>query len=159
MTDTADRSARHWALKTLARRMHTAWEIERGLAERGWPSGTIGQVVGDLREQGYIDDTKFAQIWVASRSERRLYGSFRLLNDLLARGVEEQTAKNAIQRFLPREKEMAIARKAAEKKTRSMKISGVRAMASLHRHLRSRGFQSEVVRAVLSDFFPREDGS
>jgi regulatory protein len=139
--------------------MHTAQEIEKGLSDRGWPFDTIEKVVRDLKEHGYIDDSKFAETWIISRSERRLHGSFRLLHDLRVKGVEEQIAKTAVQRFLPREKELDIARKAAQRKTRSMKLSGIRAMASLQRHLKSRGFQSEIVRTVLSDFFPKEDMS
>ena len=95
---------------------------------------------------------KFAEAWVTSRSERRLYGPFRLLGNLLAKGVEEDTARAVIRKLLPREKEMILAGKAADKKFRTMRISGVRATAALHRHLRSRGFHPEVVRSVLSHF-------
>ena len=159
MTDATSRSARQWALKTLARRMHTAQEIERGLAERGWPSCTVERIVDDLKERGYIDDAKFAEMWVASRSERRLHGRFRLLRDLLAKGVEEGIATAVIQDLLPREREVAIARKAAEKRARTLKVSGIRAAAALQRHLRSKGFNAQVIQAVLSDFPVKEDPS
>lgn len=159
MMDKTGRMARQWALKALARRMHTAQEIERGLAERGWPSETVKGVVDDLRKDGYINDLQFAELWVSSRSEGRLHGHFRLLRDLLAKGVEENLAKSVIQRVLPREKEMTLARKAAEKKTRSMKTFDIRAMASLQRHLKSKGFQSEVVREVLSGYINKENRS
>ncbi len=157
MTQITARSAKQWAFNALARRMHTAWEIERGLTERGWPLDTIREVVDYLKELGYIDDTKFAEAWVTSRSERRLHGPFRLLGDLLARGIKEETAKAVIKRLLPKEKEIILAGKAAEKKCRAMRISGARAAAALHRHLRSRGFQPEVVRSVLSDYRFEED--
>jgi len=115
MTDTASRSAKQWALKTLARRMHTEQEIQRGLTERGWPSDTVKMVVDELKGTGFIDDTRFAEIWVTSRSERKLHGRFRLLRDLQDKGVEEEIARSVIQEFLPREKEITIARKAAQK--------------------------------------------
>jgi len=139
--------------------MHTAKEIERGLAERGWPSETVKGVVDDLREDGYIDDLQFAELWVAGRSEGRLHGHFRLLRDLLAKGVEEDLAAGVIQRLLPREKEIALAKKAAEKKARSMGKIDIRAVAALQRHLRSRGFQSEVIREALSVYFEEENRS
>jgi regulatory protein len=132
--------------------MHTAREIEKGLAKQDWPQATIDQVVDDLKRQGYLDDMKFAEAWVADRCERRLQGPFRLLGDLLSRGVEESTARMVIERLLPKEREMVLAGKAAEKKYRTIKGSGVRAKAALHRHLTSRGFQHEVIRSVLSGF-------
>ncbi len=157
MIQATERSAKQWALEALARRMHTAQEIERGLAKRDWPSATIEAVVNDLKEQGYLDDTKFAEAWVTSRSERRLHGPFRLLGDLLAKGVDEDIARAVIGRLLPKEKEMILAGKAARKKFRTMRGSGARAKAALHRHLTSRGFQYEVVRSVLSGFSFEEE--
>lgn len=136
--------------------MHTAQEIERGLGERGWPLETVKEVVEELRNDGYIDDLQFAEMWVASRSEGRLHGHFRLLQDLMAKGIEENLARGVIQRLLPREKEIALAKKAAEKKARTMKTLDIRAVAALQRHLRSRGFQSEVVREVLSIYIEKE---
>jgi regulatory protein len=156
MMDKTGRTARQWALRALGRRMHTAWEIERGLTRRGWPSETARGVVNDLRKDGYIDDLQFAEIWVASRSQSRLHGRFRLLRDLLAKGVQEDLAENVIKKLLPRDKETANARKAAERKARLMKTIDVRAMAALQRHLMSKGFQSDVVREVLSSFFSEE---
>jgi regulatory protein len=153
------RMARQWALKALARRMHTAQEIERGLAERGWPSETVRGVVDDLRKDGYLDDLQFAETWVSGRSEGRLHGHFRLLRDLLARGVEENVARNVIQRLLPKEKEVILAKKAAEKKARSMRTLDIRAVAALQRHLKSKGFSSEVVREVLSGYVNEESRS
>jgi regulatory protein len=157
MTDTVKRTAKNWALKALARRMHTVQELERGLANRGCPPDTVDEIVSGLKEQGYIDDRKFAEMWVASRSERRLHGRFRLLSDLLAKGVDEEIADAVIHRLLPIEKERVFARKAARKKARTMRVTGVRARAALQRHLRSRGYQSDVVWAVLSDLSMEEE--
>lgn len=158
MMDETGRTARQWALKALSRRMHTAWEIERGLARRGWPSETVKGIVDGLRKDGYVDDQQFAEVWVVSRSEGRLHGRFRLLRDLRAKGVEEKLAEGVLQRLLPRNRETALARKAAERKMRLMGTLDVRAIAAIRRHLMSKGFQSDVVQEVLSDYVSKENG-
>jgi len=150
MTPTTQGSAREWALKALARRMRTVQEIEKGLAHRGCASGAIREILENLKELGYLDDARFSEVWVAGRSEVRLHGPLRLLRDLRAKGVEEETAKEVIRRLLPRSREMELARRAAEKKHRTMRGSGIQAAAAMHRHLRSRGFSPEVIHTVLS---------
>ncbi|MBN2720474.1 MAG: regulatory protein RecX [Proteobacteria bacterium] len=157
MTRASGGSAKQWALKALARRMHTTREMERGLSRRGWSRATIEDVLGYLGELGYLDDAKFAEAWVTDRSRLKLHGPMRLLKDLQARGVEEETARAAIQRFLPRSREMELARCAAERKRQTIRESGIRAVAAMHRHLRSRGFSGDVIRTVMSEIPFEED--
>ncbi len=151
MSRTTQGAAREWALRALARRMHTVREIERGLALRGCASDAIRDILKRLKELGYLDDARFSEMWVSSRSEIRLHGPLRLLSDLRGKGVEEETAKDAVQRLLPKSREIELARRAARKKHRTMRESGIRAAAAMHRHLRSRGFSPEVIRTVVSE--------
>jgi len=157
MTRTSDGSAKQWALRALARRMHTTREIERGLERRGWSRATIEDVLGYLGELGYLDDAKFAETWVTGRSGLKLHGPLRLLKDLQVRGVEEETARAAIRRFLPRSRELEFARRAAERKRQTIRESGIRAVAAMHRHLRSRGFSGDVIQTVMSEIPFEED--
>ena len=157
MTRTSDGSAKQWALRALARRMHTTREVERGLARRGWSHVTIEGVLGYLKELGYLDDAKFAETWVTGRSMIKFHGPLCLLKDLQARGIEEETARTAIQRLLPRSREMELARRAAERKRQTIRESGIRAVAAMHRHLRSRGFSADVIQTVVSEIPFEED--
>ena len=151
MSRTTQGSGREWALKALARRMHTVREIERGLALRGCASDAIRDILENLKKLGYLDDARFSEVWVSGRSEVRLQGPLRLLRDLRVKGVEEETAREAIRRLLPRSREVELARRAALKKRRTMRESGIRAAAAMQRHLRARGFSPEVVHTVVSE--------
>jgi regulatory protein len=150
MTPTDEGTAKQWAIKALTRRMHTVREIEKGLSRRGWSPETIQGVLDSLGALGYLDDAKFAEVWVTTRSERRLHGPLRLLADLRARGVEDEAAEAAVRNHLPPSKEVELARRAAARKKATLRETGIRATAALHRHLRSRGFSPDAIREALA---------
>lgn len=159
--------ARRWALRALTRRMHTVHEIRTGLKKRGFDHDVIEGVLAQFVELKYLDDGEFARSWIASRSAVRLHGRFRLARDLKQKGVSEEIVRGAMERSLTLEDELTYARKAAEKKLRALKTTGKasgkatgraakratgqKARAALYRHLSSRGFTADVVRAALDD--------
>ncbi|MDF1535506.1 MAG: regulatory protein RecX [bacterium] len=144
-------SARRWALQALTRRMHTTREIRTGLERRGFDRDVIDGVVAGLVRLKYVDDRQFAEVWISSRSALRLHGRLRLARDLKQKGVSEKLIREAMELSLTVEAELEFARKAAEKKVRNLRSAGPRARAALYRHLSSRGFTADVVRAVLDD--------
>ena len=148
-------SAWRWALRALTRRMHTVHEIHAGLRKRGFHQDVIESVVAELLVLKYLDDQLFAQTWISSRSATRLHGRLRLARDLKQKGVPENIVEDAMGRSLTVEEELAHARKAAEKKVRTLraggKATGYKARAALYRHLSSRGFTGDVVRAALDE--------
>ena len=151
------RSARQWALKALGRRMHTIHEIRESLARRGFGDDIVGSVVGELVRQGYLDDRQFARTWVTSRSLHQLHGRLRLLRDLRQKGVPDEIAESILQESLPEEEEVAVAVRAAEKKRRTIKTTGIKGRDALYRHLRARGFTTRVISLALAGFTFEED--
>jgi SOS response regulatory protein OraA/RecX len=147
--------------------MHTVHEIRAGLQKRGFGQDVIENLLTQFIELKYLDDDQFAQSWISSRSAGRLHGRFRLARDLKQKGVSETIISEAMERSLTVEDELIYARKAAEKKVRTLIATGIatgkitgkasggatrlKARASLYRHLSSRGFTADVVRATLND--------
>jgi regulatory protein len=97
--------ARDLAWRALNRRDHTVAEIARALARKRVEPAVIDSVVGELCEQGYLDDTRFAQRfaedrrrldgWGAERIERRLR-ELGIDGDLIAAAVECQDANEEL---------------------------------------------------------------
>lgn len=144
-------SARRWALRALTRRMHTVHEIRAGLKKRGFTAEVAEEVVAEMIRLKYVDDRQFANIWISSRVAVRLHGRLRLARDLKQKGVPEEIIREAMVQSLTVEEEVNCARKAAEKKVRTLRSGGVKARAALYRHLSSRGFTADVVRAAMAD--------
>jgi regulatory protein len=97
--------ARDLAWGALNRRDHTVAEIARALARKRVEPAVIDSVVGELCEQGYLDDARFAQRfaedrrrldgWGAERIERRLR-ELGIDGDLIAAAVECQDANDEL---------------------------------------------------------------
>ena len=143
--------ARRWALRALTRRMHTVHEIRAGLKKRGFDRDIIEGVIAEFVRLQYLNDRQFAIVWISSRSAGRLHGRLRLARDLKQKGVSEEIIREAMGQSLTPEEELSCARKAADKKVRTLRTAGLKARAALYRHLSSRGFTADVVRAALDD--------
>jgi regulatory protein len=97
--------AREVAWTALNRREHTVAELARLLARKRVEPAVIDSVVGELCEQGYLDDARFAQRfaedrrrldgWGAERIERRLR-ELGIDGDLIAAAVECQDANDEL---------------------------------------------------------------
>jgi len=91
--------ARNLAWRALNRRDHTVAEVARLLARKRVDPATIDAVLGELCQQGYLDDARFATRfaddrrrldgWGAERIERRLI-AVGIPGDLIAAAVDEQ---------------------------------------------------------------------
>lgn len=76
------------ALNLLARREHSALELQHKLAQRGGAAATIAQVVQTLQAEGWQDDARFAEVYASSRFDKG-YGPLRLRRDLQQCGVAD----------------------------------------------------------------------
>ncbi|MDX1589508.1 MAG: regulatory protein RecX [Oleiphilaceae bacterium] len=85
--DPAEIEAR--ALKLLTRREHSRQELYFKLIQRQFSSGAIETVLNRLEDQGWLDDERFAQVFVRHRVEQG-YGPLRILADLQQKGVHWQ---------------------------------------------------------------------
>ena len=88
--------ARDLAWRALNRRDHTVAEIARLLARRRVEPAVIDTVVGELCEQGYLDDARFAQRFADDRRRLDDWGAERIERRLLALGVERDQVAAAV---------------------------------------------------------------
>lgn len=157
MADGDLKTARSLALRALGRRMHTTWEIRSTLSRRGYKDDTIECVVVELTTLAYLDDLEFAKAWVSSRSVHQLHGRRRLLSDLRKKGISSEVAESAVNDRLGFEDELLVARKAAEKKHRTLRVKGTKGRDAVYRYLRSRGFSSRIISLAVSDLVFEEE--
>lgn len=150
------------AIRALARRARSSAEIRALLARRKAAKADIEAVIHRLREQGYLDDARFARAFVASRIENRLEGKIRVRRELAARRVNPQIADEAVRRGFEGVDEAELLRQYLERKLRLSKPldpstprlrSGQAALGagkpsavqSLYRRLLRAGFRSDTI--------------
>lgn len=91
-------AARSAALRLLGYRSRSEAEVRRRLTPRYEPQA-IDRVIVALTEQGYLDDTAFAQQWRSNRERKRPRGKNLLRKELLTKGISAETARKALEDF------------------------------------------------------------
>jgi regulatory protein len=96
--ETSFAKAKQSALRSLARRPRTEAQVERLLEGRHSPL-IVRQVIGQLREQRYLDDAAFAQGWRRHREQHRPRGPRLIRQELLRLGVAPEIIQGALEGY------------------------------------------------------------
>jgi regulatory protein len=140
------------AVQLLALRPHFRRELAAKLAARGYPDEEVAAALDRLEADGYLDDRKHAEEFVALRLERRKEGAGRLRAELERRGVAPELAAETVRRQAPPEDELAAALAAAAGWQRGQRSGSGGDPRSLARHLARKGFSRHAIVTVLSRF-------
>lgn len=143
--------AKNAAYRLLTYRPRSLQELRDKLLEREFSEEIVSVVIEHCTRLGYLDDARFAAQMAGSRVRTRNYGRRRIEQELRQKGIDRVTIRVALDESVPREDEQEAARKAAEKKLRTMKLvdSQVR-RRRLAGFLERRGFPVDIIRGVLS---------
>ncbi len=96
LADAADMAAAYRvALRILAARPRSVFEMRRGLRDRGHGQAAIDQAVERLLDCSLLDDQEYARTFVRVRAAKG-HGPSRLLADLRSRGVEGRLAEQTV---------------------------------------------------------------
>jgi regulatory protein len=141
------------AVRYLARFDRTAAQVERFLSSKGASPAHVKQVMSRLSALRYLDDRAYAVRWLEATLARRPMGRDRLRNELLARGLGETLADDAIVEGLEGLDEDTLARRALTLKDRSGGRLSRQRMVFL---LRQRGFEEETIERIIGDCSSKE---
>jgi regulatory protein len=121
------------------------------LLERRASSKLLAQVVlARLRENGMIDDSRYAKQFARQRTEIRRQGKYRIARDLRARGIPDSHIEAAIAESTDEAGERAAVRQRIQRKLRLFRGPiDQKKIASLYRTLLSAGFPSDTIRREL----------
>ena len=96
LREDGDAKATNRALHFLGYRARSEAEVRARLQRDEWPDEVIERVLLRLREQGFLNDEKFAENWVESRSHSRPRGARMLQQELRQKGLERETIDAAL---------------------------------------------------------------
>ena len=138
------------ALRALMRRAHSVHEMKRKLERRSDDKLLVQVVMARLKENGQIDDARYAKQFARQRTVTRKQGKFRISRDLRARGVPDRHIEAALQEAAENSDERAMVRQRIERKLRSYRGEiDEKKIASLYGSLLRAGFSADVVRREL----------
>ena len=141
------KSAFDQALALLNHREHSAHEIEKKLEAKDYEEAEISTAIQKLQEINYLNDARFAEVFVRSKINRHL-GANRILQELQQKGVSSQVSKIAIE-----EAEVdwfELARQTKESKFGEHKYKDFKEKGKQFRFLQYRGFSFDQINYALS---------
>lgn len=151
------RDAYFAAGRLLNYRMRTRSELEQRLQKKGYPQTVVERVLARMGEIGLLDDSKFADAFVASKISSRPVGKRMLEHGLREKGVGKEIAHEAVSRISDEETQLHLALRAAETKMRSLRrFAPDKRREKLIAFLARRGFDWWVIRKVTGKIFKGE---
>lgn len=154
---TADRYHKAYdrVLRLLGRRARSTLEVRRYLQRKETPEPVIERVVARLKDADVLDDSNFARQWIESRCRQRPRGERALFAELREKGVSADIIRSVLADM--ELDEHALARKAAEKRTRSLRrVNDYETFSrKLKGYLARRGFTWNVVRPIIDEMWEK----
>jgi len=162
-----------YALKVLAGRAHSTGELREKLRRRAERLSDIDDVIARLKDNGYLDDRRFAEGYAAARLSNDRLGQGRVIQDLRQRRVAPAVAEKTVRQVYEEVDEQALIDEFIRKKYRVAPREGLfqdeKDLAAAYRRLLRAGFRTgDIVRALkrfakdpdLLDSFepPEEEG-
>ena len=92
------------ALRILNYRFNSEFELRRKLLSKRFERADIDATIVRLRDEKWLDDTRFAGAFVRTRQSKHI-GSRRIVRELHAAGVDDETAREAVRENTDPERE------------------------------------------------------
>jgi regulatory protein len=147
--------ARTILLDALTGQARSRRELRDRLAKKGVPDELAERLLDRFSEVGLVDDAAFAQSWVESRQRSRGLARRALAQELRRKGVDDESARFALDGLDPAQEE-AAAHTLVRKKLRSMHgLDHPTATRRLAGMLARKGYPAGLAFAVVRDELAR----
>jgi len=143
------------AVRMLAVRARSGYEIEKRLTDACYLEDTVDMVLTKLQSEGFVDDKAFAGQWARERAARQI-GKARILHELRLKGIDSALAEQAVLEIDPNTQDESTGKLAGKllKRYRSLPAADARRKTILA--MQRRGYSyGEAQRALES---AAEDG-
>ena len=142
-----------YAVGALARRMRSVAELKRLLrqkveAETEFGKTLVELIIRKLKDQGYLNDAKYAAAYSSFRRDNEKFGRMRVVTDLKVKGVHGDLIDQAVSAAFDEVNEEQQAR-AYLKRKRLAKPTDQKQTARIFRQLVRAGFRSKTIFTIL----------
>jgi len=142
-----------YAVGALGRQMRTVVELKRLMRRRVETDTEYGRtlielVIRKLKDQGYLNDSKYAAAYSSLRRDNQKFGRMRVITDLKVKGVHSEVIDKAIAGAYDDLNEEKQAREYLHRK-RLQKPKDQKQAARIFRQLSRAGFTSKTIFKIL----------
>ena len=134
------------AVRALGRQARSVNEVRIQLQRKRATKAQIEEILHRLKQNGYLDDVKFAQYFAQRRMEGDLHGPARVRRDLAAKRLRPEVADEAVRKTFEDVDETELLRQYIRRKVRLSKpLTKPSTVHSLHQRLLRAGFRSATI--------------
>ncbi|HEV7217348.1 MAG TPA: RecX family transcriptional regulator [Terriglobales bacterium] len=142
-----------YAVGALGRRMRSVAELKRLLRPRVEADTEYGQtlvelVIRKLKDQGYLNDSRYAAAYSSFRRDNEKFGRMRVITDLKIKGVHGEVIEKAVASIYDEVSDEKQAREYMRRK-RLVKPANQKQAARIFRQLTRAGFSSKTIFKIL----------
>jgi len=134
------------AIKLLSIRLHTTGELHRKLKQRGFKDPDILPVLRRLEELDFLNDERFAQIFVDNLKRFKDWGYYGIKAKLQQRQIPSDISAAALSDFFTALDEEAVAHRLVGKLKKRKQAT----YEKLARSMQSKGFRMEAIKKALT---------
>jgi regulatory protein len=146
------------AIKFLERRLHSRSELNTKLKKYEYPPELVASVLDQLEELNYVNDQRFAETRAELAAKYKHHGSNRARIELAKKGVDRETARQAVANVYESHDSAADARALAMKKMRSLaRLEPHVAKRRLYGMLLRRGYDYDTIKPVVEEVMGRDE--
>lgn len=139
-----------YAMMLLSYRWRTEKEIRDKMHEKGYDVDLINSTIDYLYEQQLLDDNRFAEAFTRDKINLNKWGSYKIKQELLLKGVEDNVIDNVLEIYCSDEYERAL--ELGKKKIKSYKDEDRNKIyRKLGGYLQRRGYPYNCVINVLRE--------
>ena len=148
------------AFRYLGRRQHSTSELRIKLKQKRYEIELINEVLDDLKKKNFLDDTKFAEMFVEEKMKLKLWGEQKLRSELVKRGIKSEIITDVLANKISEEDKLNNAMIIASKKYDTLKNRNVNKdviKRKLFTFLNSRGYNYYLVKEVYDELIIKDD--
>jgi regulatory protein len=137
------------AVDLLSRREHSRQELTNKLQQRSFPEEVVRQVVREMADKDYLNDRRYASLWIRSRIQRHPEGPARLAAGLQERGISRDIISDVLSEEITEEVLNEVLDRAIAKLQKKRAVTREKMLASLSRL----GFSYHQIRRRVDELY------
>jgi len=142
------------ALNYASYKPRTNFQVKNKLKEKGFNSSEIQIAIDFLTEFNLLNDEKYAKIFIKDYLLKKPCGKNKLKQELYKRGISKNLIEDSVNKYFPDNKTMDLAKKASEKKLRTISYKPIdKQKKSLISFLQRQGFNWNIIKEMLDSYF------
>lgn len=142
-----------YALFLLNLSMRTVFEVEQKMLKRGYDKTVIKKVINNLKEDKFLDDDNYAEVFINSMKNYKTWGRFMMKKKMLEKKLPKDLIEQKLSELVTEEDELEIAKRFVGKQITDLKDLNkidYQEKQKLMRKLTARGFGFDVVSKIVN---------